>query len=239
MVFHNGSKSFYVGTRDLEDGRRETLRFSLPPGASDVRFLYGLTNESVVMKTEGGFVDTNGLQPGIRRVVYSYTLPYKSGVNILEKTVDYPTEEFLLLVSDSGAKIKVDGLRRGDAVQIDDDRFLRWTGKGLTPRTKVRIELSKPYLSEDSLKWIAFGIVLMSVVGAILYSFTKKRTNVVKNKASSMMDLEKERENLILEIADLDNRFQAKEITEEEYREVRSKKKDKLIEVIRKIKKRG
>ena len=50
-------------------------------------------------------------------------------------------------------------------------------------------------------------------------------------------DLEEERKTLIQEIAKLDDSFEAKEITEEEYRNRRSKKKQRLVEITLIIKK--
>jgi len=239
MVFHNGSKNIYIG-RESQNAGRETLGFDLPEGATNVQLLDGLKSESVIQTAEG-FSDTSPFEPGIKRVVYAYTLPYKPGSNIFEKRINYPTQGLVLLVSDTGVNVKVDGLSGGDPVSINNERFLRWTGTGLKPETRIRIEIGKPILGGNLLKWVAFGVVLILVVVGIIYSFmirketqtgVREDTNEDTNK-----DLEMERRSLIEEIAELDDRFEAKEITEAEYRGMRSKKKERLIEITRKIKK--
>lgn len=239
MVFHNGSRKIYVGKNGLQDGKRETLRFSLPEGASDVEYLTGLTSESV-LRTEQGFIDTSGFEPGIRRAVYAYTLPYKSGGNVFEKTVNYPTQGFALLVSDSSNKVKVDGLSGGDVEEIQGGRFLKWTGDNLKPGAKIRIEIVNPLLDGDPLKWVVLGAVAIMIGGSILYSFViknKKETVEKDNGLSITDDLEQERKNLIREIAELDDKFEANGIGEEEYKLLRAQKKDRLVEISRTIKK--
>ena len=199
-----------------------------------------------MVKTDGGFVDTSSVEPGLKRVVYAYTLPYKSGKNILERTIDYPTERFILLVSDSGVRVNVDGLKSSGTVQVSEGRFLQWTGSGISPGTRIRIEIGKPILGQDLLKWAVFGAVVILIGGSILYSFViKKKTKTVKdiptssvsNNSTSISNLEEEKAKLIQEIVELDDRFESKEIGEEEYKEVRSRKKESLIEITRRIKK--
>lgn len=236
MVFHNGSKNVYIG-KENQNAVRETLGFDLPEGASNIQLLEGLKGENVV-QTASGFSDTSPFQPGIKRVVYAYTLPYKSGRNLFEKKINYPTQGFILLVSDSGVDVRVGGLTGGDPVSINNERFLRWTGTKLKPETRIRIEIGKPILSGDSLKWVAFGTVLVLVMGGIIYSFImRKETTQTVVRKDSYGDLETERKRLIKEIAELDDRFDDKEITEAEYREMRSRKKERLIEITRRIKK--
>lgn len=238
MVFHNGSKEIYIG-KEGQNGTREALRFDLPEGAGNVQFLDGLEARSVI-QTARGFVDTSSLAPGVRRVVYAYALPFKSGKNIIEKRFNYMTEGLVLLASDSGLNVSVDGLSEGNTVNINDDRFLRWTGKGFKAGTSIRLEIGKPFLGEDWLKWVAFGTVLMLLGGAALYSFIiRKGTKSVKEDNSYSIEeeeLEKERRNLIQQIAELDDRFQDREMTEEEYMRARSKSKEKLIEITHRIK---
>jgi cytochrome c len=239
IVVHNAGKRVYVGTKETQDGKRETLQFNIPPGAGDIQFLQGLRGEAVV-KTDEGFADTSSVEPGIKRIGYTYTLPYKSGKNVIEKTIDYSTESFILLVSDSGAKVKVDGLTAGGTIQVSEGRFLKWTGSGISPQTKIRIEISKSISGADLLKWVMLGVVIVLIGGSVLYSFVIRSKGRVKEVSpptqSNSEVLEEERKKLIQEIAELDDRYEAKEIGEEEYKEIRSKKKERLVEIIHQVK---
>ncbi len=246
MVFNNNGKRVYVGSKEIKKGRRETLKFSLPPGASDIQYLSGLTSDRVV-GTNQGFVDTSSIEPGIKRVIYAYTLPFESGKDIIEKAIDYLTDSFVLLVSDTGAKVKVDGLTKGGVNEIPDQgRFLQWSGAKIPPGTKIRIEIGEPrLLAQDYLKFVTFGVLAILVVIGILYSFVIKPKDKSKAKDASLptmadpyvtKDLEEERKKLIHEIAKLDDSFEAKEIGEEEYTRMRSIKKGRLVEITRRIK---
>ena len=247
VVFNNGGERSYVGAKEIKNGVRETLRFNLPPGASDIQLLNGLKSESVVA-TNNGFVDTSSVLPGIKRVVYAYTLSYKSGREVIVKTIDYPTDSFVLLVSDSGAIVKVDGLTKGEIVEVPDQgRFLQWSGTKIPTGAKIRIEIGESrLLAEDSLQFVTIGVLVVLVCIGVFYSFVIKPRD--KSKANDFShttiadqvvkkDLEEERKTLIKEIAKLDDSFEAKEITEEEYRNRRSKKKQRLVEITLIIKK--
>ena len=246
-VFNNEGKRTYIGAKEIKDGMRETLRFSLPPGASNIELINGLNSESVV-PTNNGFVDTSSVLPGIKRVVYAYTLPYKSGREIILKTVDYQTDSFVLLVSDSGVKVKVQGLTGSETVETPDQgRFLQWSGTKIPTGAKIRIEIGESrLLAENSLQFVTIGVLVVLVCIGVFYSFVIKPRD--KSKVSDFShptiadqvvkkDLEEERKTLIQEIAKLDDSFEAKEITEEEYRNRRSKKKQRLVEITRIIKK--
>src|SRR3989337_38441 len=227
-VFNNEGKRTYIGAKEIKDGMRETLRFSLPPGASNIELINGLNSESVV-PTNNGFVDTSSVLPGI-------------------KTVDYQTDSFGLLVSDSGVKVKVQGLTGSETVETPDQgRFLQWSGTKIPTGAKIRIEIGESrLLAENSLQFVTIGVLVVLVCIGVFYSFVIKPRD--KSKVNDFShptiadqvvkkDLEEERKTLIQEIAKLDDSFEAKEITEEEYRNRRSKKKQRLVEITRIIKK--
>jgi cytochrome c551/c552 len=245
VVFHNNGKRVYIGSEETNNGKRKTLKFSLPSEASNIQFLSGLTTEDVA-KTNHGFVDTSSIEPGIKRVVYAYTLPFKSGGDIIEKTLDYPADSFVLLVSDTGAKVKVDGLSKGEIVEIPGQgRFSQWSQTKIPTGSKIRIEIGESRLvTQDSLKFLTFGVLTILVVVAIFYSFIikPKSKNRVEDVSLSTTvapivtsELEEERKKLIWEIAKLDDSYEAKTIPEEEYRNERSKKKQRLVEITRMI----
>jgi hypothetical protein len=238
VVFHNGSKQIYVG-KENKDGIRETLRFDLPEGAENIQFMDGLASESVV-RTERGFIDTTSFGPGIRRVIYAYQLPFKAGKNMIEKRIIYPTGGFVLLVSDTGVDIKVNGLGGSERVNINNERFIRWTGSGLEPGSEIKIELGQSVLSENFLKWVAFGVVLLLVGIGVLYSFRVKRSSaLLKDSTLKEENLAGEREKLIMEIAELDDKYEAGEIAEGEYRNIRLSKKKRLVSITERIKQGG
>lgn len=234
LMFENKDKKIFVGS-DVVDGKRETLKFRLPSDASNIQFIHGITSEDVV-QTESGFSDTSAVWPGVRRVVYTYIIPFKSGKNEIEDTVNYPTDSFLLLVSDSDEKVTVEGLSGGDVVDIQNEKFIQWTGRNLKPGSPIVVAINKSFDRESIAKWAAFCVVLLVVGGGILYAFIFKGKGFDRNESKEILsDIEKEKAMLIQEIADLDDRFEGGGLDEEIYRKARTEKKERLIKLVQRI----
>lgn len=238
LMFENKDKKIYVGS-DMVDGKRETLEFRLPSDASNIQFIHGITSENVV-QTESGFSDTSPVWPGVRRVVYTYTIPFKSGNNVIEDRVNYPTDSFLLLISDSAEKVTVEGLSGGDVVDIQNEKFVQWTGSNLKPGSSIVVTINKSFDRESIAKWAAFCVVLLVVGGGILYAFVFKEKGFDRNESKkTLSDIEKERAMLIQEIAELDDRFEEGGLDEEIYRKARKEKKERLIKLVHRITERS
>jgi hypothetical protein len=234
LMFENRDKKIYVGS-DVVNGKRETLRFRLPSDASNIQFVHGITSENVV-QTESGFSDTSPVWPGVRRVVYTYTLPFKSGKNVIEDKVNYPTDSLLLLVSDSDENVTVEGLTGGGPVDIQNEKFLQWTGKNLKPGSKIVVAINKSFDREAVVKWAALCVVLLVVGGGMLYAFVFKGKGFDSQESEEVLsDIEREKGKLIQEIAELDDRFEEGGLDGEIYRKARKEKKERLIKLIRRI----
>ncbi len=219
LMFENKDKKIYVGS-EVVDGKRETLKFHLPGDASNIQFIHGITSENVV-QTESGFSDTSPIWPGVSRVVYTYTIPFKSGKNVIEDRVNYPTDSFLLLVSDLDEKVTVEGLSGGDVVDIQNEKFVQWTGSNLKSGSSIVVTINKSFDRESIAKWAAVGVVLLVVGGGILYAFIFKGKGFDRNESKETLnDIEKEKALLIQEIAELDDRFEGGGLDEEIYKKV-------------------
>jgi len=91
LVFANTSDRTYIGGTPRADGKRETLRITLPAGAGNVQYMDGLM-ECCVFVTDTGLVDTMDVEPGMREISYAYTLPSGRGSLALTRRLDYPAE---------------------------------------------------------------------------------------------------------------------------------------------------
>ncbi len=235
-LYNNTGDKIYVGGKDIEDGRKESLRVSTPKQAQDLNFIHGLNPEDVV-NTEYGFADTASVPPGQKRVVYAYNLPLNSGTTAFEKTIDYPTENFLLLVSESTKNVEVMGLNGGEAVQIQEESFLKWTGEDLKPGHSIKVEINSPLAQGAYLKWGALGFLLLIIIAGVIYSTVLKKTTEQDNgtdQDEGIGDDEVKRLALIKEIAQLDDSFEAGNIEEQKYKNIRGSK----IEELKKLKRR-
>ena len=234
-LYSNNGDKVYVGGRETEDGRKESLKFSVPKGAQDLNFVHGAKPEDIV-QTEYGFADTTSILPGEKRIVYTYNIALGSGTTKFDKTIDYPTENFLLLISDTGRTTKVSGLTSVETVVVQGESFLKWTGANLTPGHQIKVRIERQVFKEDYLKWGALGFLLLIIVIGFIYStFVKEKSNLGPNEPKKRGDDLDKRATLLQEIAQLDDSFENGQVDEKTYRNIRENKKEELKNLIRSL----
>jgi hypothetical protein len=226
-LFNNSGDKIFVGGNELEDGRKESLRFSTPNEARSVNFIHGINPDDIV-QTPYGFADTTSIMPGEKRVVYAYELPAESGTTNFEKTIEYPTDSFLLLVSDPQRTVEVEGLTGGETKEIRGQNYQQWTATELKPGHKIIVKLTGPTVSPDYIKWGALGVVLLIVIAGIIYSIISKKESREDQITEKTSDMDSTRTALIKEIAFLDDSFEAGQIEEGEYKKLRKEKIEEL-----------
>ena len=229
----------YVGGAELADGKKETLKFSLPKDAANLNFIQGLTPEGAV-RTAAGLSDTASVPPGSKSVVFAYTVPLNSGGGSIEKTIEYPTGSYLLLVTKTKEQVTVDGLDGGDVVTIEKQEFVRWAGENLAPGHKITVKFVNPEAWKENILYAGLVVLVLVVAGGIFYSSRaggRKREPVREMPAASenRESLMTRRSALIKEIAALDDGYEAGSIDESSYREIRESKKVELVEVTRRL----
>lgn len=238
-VFNNKGDTIYIGGKELSDGKKESVRYSLPEGAFNINFIHGLDTESVVT-TDIGFSETTSILPGPRRAVFSYNVPLKSGSTVIDKSILYPTSSFLLLILETDNDFTVNGLTEQEPVVINNEKFLKWTGADLQPGNEVVIEIKSSLASKgEYVKWAALGLLAIIIFAGVIYSvFRNKEEGVDSDGASEEsqdMNLAEKRSVLIQEIATLDDRNESGDIGQTEYKELRENKKKELLEITRRL----
>lgn len=235
-LFQNQGVKTYIGSKELGPDKRETLRFSLPPGAKDVEYLEGLMPCCVVSQ-EGGFVDTMDVKPGMRQLIYAYTVQPGSSSYILKKGVDYPTDAYNIFVADVGVKVEAEGLASQGTIEAGDRRYIRLAASDLKPGAQLDVKLSNlPRQRHGFFVALALGGVLLLLSLGFVYPFFAKRKVPTPEAIESGPRgvWEAERQALLNEIADLDEAFERGEISSEEYEKARRIKKDRLLHLLRK-----
>ncbi len=234
-LYSNKGDKVYVGGKETEDGRKKSLKFSVPKGALDLNFVHGAKPEDIV-QTEYGFADTTSILPGEKRVVYTYNIALDSGTTKFDKTIDYPTENFLLLVSDTGKTAKVSGLTSVEPVVVQGESFLKWTGTDLNPGHQIKIRFEGQFMKNDYLKWGALGFLLLILVIGFIYStFVKEKSNLGTSEQNKRGDGVDQRTALLQEIAQLDDSFESGQVDEKTYRDIRENKMEELKKLIRRL----
>jgi 5-hydroxyisourate hydrolase-like protein (transthyretin family) len=233
-VFTNTGDKTYIGP-ELEAGKRETLRFSLPQGAGETRLDLGLM-ECCILPAPGGFIDTMDVKPGDKEVAFTYPVKYSSSSYALTKRVDYPTESFHFLIEERGIEVSSPQLVREEPLTLRGSQYLHFSAQNIGPGTTLSVTLSGlPHpTSLASLKWAALG--LMAVALGFTLSYTRGRKGRAATQAPHPSTVA---ERLLQEIAALDDDFEAGKIPEAEYRRTRAQKKARLIDLNRRLKARG
>jgi|DewCreStandDraft_3_1066083.scaffolds.fasta_scaffold05994_2 hypothetical protein len=224
VVLVNETDRTYIGATALPDGRRETLRFSLPGGAKEVQYLDGLMECCVLLKGNT-LIDTMDVKPGTRQIAYGYTLPFSGSRISLERPLDVRTDSLEFLVPDIGVTVQSTQLASKGVLETSSGRYLRYSGVRLKPGDRITITLEGLPARPRSLRALAFALILAFLGAVLTYPLLRRRSQAEK---PSILGEEKRLE-LLREIADLDDRFEAGELPEEEYRTLRAQRKAELI----------
>ena len=238
--FYNHGDTYYIGTTEVTDnGDKEILRFTLPAGATDLQYLTGLV-EGNVIDTEDGFIDIMPLPPGEKEVAYSYNLVPNSGTYNFSQKFHYPVYNYTLAVQDVGSvEASSDQLALGEPLSIGDAPYINLSRTGLPADTLVTASLSGLPVagSQTAVIWTTIGLAVAAGGFGAGYLLKKK-----KFRRSGMMQVdisnttEDERQKLFLEIARLDDEFEAGKVSKEQYDMLRSEKKMRLVELMRRPK---
>ncbi len=237
--FSNSADKTYVGTKVVDDqGRKETLRFGLPTGASQIEIGAGLLEQRVV-GTAGGFVDTVGVAPGNKEVSFVYIIPFSGGKYDFSKAVEYPTDSLNFFVQrQSGIQISSSQLTDLGTVQAQNMEFARYSGKNLAPGTVINASLSglAAVSSQDDLRWVAL-IGAAVVLAGLLGLWWRRRRGTPQMEVSTVgtpqpgaLSTPAEwQQTLLVQLATLDDSYEAGVVSEVEYRRRRAELKAELV----------
>ncbi len=155
--YKNTSDRLYLSTEKTETGQPISVKIPLPVGARGVAFNTQPTSRFSI----GGDVnapvirDTKAVLPGLtHEIVFSYQLPYASGIPIDQ---DYPYNTVSLSI-----------LVPGDSsLKINDDQFTNAVNNTINPqRTYIQYTLRNPLHAGDRLKYALGGNPLPTKIPA-------------------------------------------------------------------------
>lgn len=240
------------GDRTYVGDQEGVLRLSLPAGATDVVAEAGLPGDEV-HAAAGGVATSRPLVPGRHQVAVRYSVPISGRVADLGKQLDYPVEVFTLYLPLGGLQASSPQLQvqTGAPVEMGGGRYQVYTAQGLPAGTRLSIRISglpstgwQP--APEQIAAASLGGVLLLAAGAWLLLRRGGTSRVeaedeagtdsasyLRPPASRLLELERRR--LVLELADLDERFAAGELPEEDYRARRGERKQRLLAIARQL----
>lgn len=228
MVFTNPTDRTYIGAVERADGKRETLRLTLPKGAANVQYMEGLM-DCCVFAAPGGLVDTMDVKPGMREIAYSYTIPYARRDLTIGRLLDYPTDRVEVFGS-AASQLRVTPLEAMPPVQTDQGTYTRFSSASLNPSAEVAISLSGLPLASSNTRRVALAAFAGIIAAALAYPLLRRRpapSGAGRCQPQSRRTPET-REQLVATIAALDDRFEAGEIAEADYHRQRERNKARL-----------
>ncbi len=218
-VLENTGVHTYVGSQIVPTlNRKETVRFSLPKGAGPVTGYSGLTEWGLYIQGET-MTDTMPIPPGTRQIAFSY--PVSGQKNILfQKTFDFPTDSFNLLVEDKGFKVEAPGLYPAEPGDIQGVRYLQYDAPNIPSGTTIAFTISGlPTAGMGArmgalLQWALVGALAVALGAGLVYS--------LRRRPAPARVPEESRKDLLLAIASLDDDFEASKVPEARYRRLRA-----------------
>ena len=230
-LVNNEDDQTYIGLSRAADGIRETLWFPLPDEATELQLASGLM-ECCFFGSEGGFVDSMPVLPGVKEVSYSYIIIPSSNTYDFSRRINYPTANYDLLVQGEGIDVTSDQLAKEESLDMAGILFSYLSGTALTPGDTLVIRLSglSGADNQEVILWVVVTLVVITLGAGSVYLLRKRGLQPVSPEDS----LNQKKQELLVELAQLDDDFEDGKIQREAYLRLRAEKKSELVALIHK-----
>lgn len=244
IALENTSDRVYIG-KPLAGPHRATLTLPVLPKAIDVQFDDPNIGQTVLI---GDTVLTYTLPigPGRDQIVYQYAVPFTPPAYDFNLNLPFSTDKFGLYVLEvPDAKVESQQLKPVSNPMGNTPgapQFISMAGENLQAGTTVQAKLSNlPTTTSSSgtapttaatdntqtIGLVVLGFALVAAVALLAIPLVRRR------QAAQMVaaELKNERLELLQDIADLDDEFEAGKLSEEEYKAERARLKAQLLEL--------
>jgi hypothetical protein len=257
MIVENQGNKVYVGAHEIAPGKRETLRISLPPGAQELQLMKGLMS-SYVVQVEDGLADTMDIKPGRKEILFGYRIDKKISGSKLSKSINLATDSLSFFIPGE-LRVKGENIQYVGLVGETGRQFAHFSGKKLARGSRVALKFENSPWAKDFFKGIVpvqgkivpilgriapiLGVILMGL--GLIYPLIRRRkrpkgTKMVKGQGSKGESLlQEERQNLLWDIAELDDHLDSGQISPEEHAKKRRVLKEGVVELTRTLKSKG
>lgn len=235
-LFDNASDRAYIGVQGGGEKRR-TLKLSAPKDAQNLRF-DGLGLGQRFFQDGNVIYDSDVVVPGQRaaQATMIYEVPYRNGRSF-ERSVFYPVQRASVLVPEvigPGTPLTVTGLLAQGLQQTPSGNlYLFLNEKPLAPGESLRFDLRGQPLGSETPgtdgRAIGFGLIAFGIaVGSAYFLIGRVRALRSSEGTSSFLQ---QREQLLQQMAALDDAFLQGRVGESNYQAQRSRLKETLKEM--------
>ena len=219
--------AFFRNTGDKVIINGTKLRMYLP--REFMKFQSDIMSCCVEIK-EWGFVFNlmANLFPGqAYRVTYNYEIPVSGDEYYFEVEIPYSTS-YLLIAVKAGYEISNPrNLNYVGTIDVQQGSYSIYEAYNLTPGAKVGLTIKGVGASN---LWVLSALVAVTSVSVVTLSLWS-----IFRKKPSLEELERQKEELLALMEELENRYKNGEIEDEEYLRLRIKYKKKVIKLLKRI----
>jgi hypothetical protein len=229
---NTGDRTFItINPQDL--AMAHAIRLPLPAGALGIQMQAGFTNQDLTSGV-GAVQVTSPLTPGRHEFAMSFQLPQTGSSADVTLQLPYPTATYSIYLPETGVRLNSTGLTDGGPMVLGDQSYRAYHASNLPRAAIVSSEVSG--LSSTSTPGpIELAVLSLAVVlcvfggGAIL--ITRRARRATPQRRDRPADPVQERLDLIVQIAVLDERFAAGEMSDVEHQAQRGLAKQRLHEL--------
>ena len=236
---------------NVTPGRFSFLRFSLPPQAEELDVQSDLLGGQII-PTGSGFALTAPVSPGEHNISFSFRFPYQENVLSYRQSLLQGADVFQVLIPQRLSEIQVGTLEPVTSLNSANASYLVWESVELIPGQGVEVELANLPRSNPLSRWgraavdpdllqIALPVALgAALAGLLIYGGILGTRRVVgANAVTSPEEFsqvpsasQRNRAQLIGDIAALDHGFQQGEIDSDIYNSRRIELKALALNVV-------
>jgi hypothetical protein len=233
--FGNTGDRAYVGSPG-EDGRPRTVFVSLPAGAMGVAFDDDASAERFVQEDDGLW-DTEPVPPGTETslVFFSYHLVVADDTVPLERQYSYPVDSLNIMLVQPGLTLRGDTLESLGPQVLGDRQYELYAAGELSAGAPLALEFVPTVGGEaassssagsgetvlgvstggnqEALRQIGFGLALLAVGAVLAYGFLSKG-RPLRRASEPAPSSDAPARRLLVELADLEDAFEAGAVTE-------------------------
>ena len=238
-VDNRGDRVWVPDLTDPELTGLDLLRFNLPEGFTDLSIESELPTGNV-LEIDTGFALTNPIPPGEFAVLISYILKYEGDSFDFNLKLPYGADQVRMLLPEDGGSIRADGFGGTESVVVGDSVFNQYQGADYAAGIELGLafsDLPQPTIFQVIsdffsgrtyvivIIWIV-GIAFLVILGYAMYS-TRKNSNLSSEDDEELAN----RDDIIAEIAALDEDYEADNIDEDEYNDRRDELKRLALKI--------
>jgi len=223
LVANAGDRTYIGQPLAANGGNITTLTFTLPPGASNFQSAFGL--EAYNLTTGNQIYSSDPVPPPGVQVAYAYNLACNSNTYSFPLKLNQKVSRYDILTSDPGMKISGAGITQQPSLNISGTNYQDYSLSNLEAGASVTVQLSNlsgaAAQPASKVNYFYLWFLLLIPAGAIAFF-------LVRRLRPARVAVDSEREQLLAEIAQLDDDFEAGRIDETVYRRLRAEKKRQL-----------